>query len=169
MDDLKRQAFALPGVGSVQKATVASEALRDQFAQYTGILAFIVAAVAVLAMLIAYNTASISMDERRREHATMFAYGVRVRAVLGMAMLESAVLGVMSTLLGLAGGYLLLRFVVSSLMPGAFADMGIATVLTPSALATVAAVGVISTALAPALTVRRLVRMDVPSTLRVME
>ena len=169
VDGLKREAFALPGVGSVQKATVASEALADQFAQYTGILAFIVAVVAVLAMLIAYNTASIGMDERRREHATMFAYGVRVRAVLGMAMLESAVLGAISTLLGLVGGYLLLRWVVAALMPGAFADMGIETVLTPTALATVAAVGILSAAVAPALAVGKLARMDIPSTLRVME
>jgi len=169
VDDLKREAFALPGVGSVQKATVASEALGDQFEQYTGILAFIVAAVAVLAMLIAYNTASIGMDERRREHATMFAFGVRVRAVLGMAMLESAVLGVISTLLGLAGGWLLLRWMVESLMPRTFPEMGMEIVLTPAALATVAAVGVLSTALAPALAARRLVRMDTPSTLRVME
>ena len=169
VDDLKREAFALPGVGSVQKATVASEALGDQFEQYTGILAFIVAAVAVLAMLIAYNTASIGMDERRREHATMFAFGVRVRAVLGMAMLESAVLGVISTLFGLGGGWLLLRWIVDSLMPRTFPEMGVEIVLTPAALATVAAVGVASTALAPALAARRLVRMDTPSTLRVME
>ena len=127
------------------------------------------AVVAALALLIAYNTASIGMDERRREHATMFAYGVRVRAVLGMAMLESAVLGVLSTLLGLAGGYLLLRWVVAALMPGAFADMGIEIVLTPTALATVAAVGILSAAVAPALAVGKLARMDVPSTLRVME
>lgn len=168
-DDLKREAFALPGVGSVQKATVASEAFRDQFAQYTGILAFIAAAVAALALLIAYNTASINMDERRREHATMLAYGVPVRSVLGMAMLESAVLGVISTLFGLAGGWLLLSWVVNALMPRTFPEMGVDMVLNPPALAIVAAAGILSVALAPALTVRRLIKMDVPSTLRVME
>ena len=99
----------------------------------------------------------------------MFAFGVRVRAVLGMAMLESAVLGVISTLLGLGGGWLLLRWMVESLMPRTFPEMGVEIVLTPAALATVAAVGVVSTALAPALAARRLVRMDTPSTLRVME
>ena len=168
-DDLKRAAFALPGVGSVQKATVAGEAFSDQFAQYTGILAFIAAAVAALALLIAYNTASINMDERRREHATMLAYGVPVRSVLGMAMLESAVLGVISTLFGLAGGWLLLSWVVNALMPRTFPDMGVDIVLNPPALAIVAAAGILSVALAPALTVRRLIKMDVPSTLRVME
>ena len=168
-DDLKREAFALPGVGSVQKATVASEAFRDQFAQYTGILAFIAAAVAALALLIAYNTASINMDERRREHATMLAYGVPVRSVLGMAMLESAVLGVISTLFGIAGGWLLLSWVVNALMPRTFPEMGVDMVLNPPALAIVAAAGILSVALAPALTVRRLIKMDVPSTLRVME
>ena len=168
-DDLKREAFALPGVGSVQRATVAGEAFSDQFAQYTGILAFIAAAVAALALLIAYNTASINMDERRREHATMLAYGVPVRSVLGMAMLESAVLGVISTLFGIAGGWLLLSWVVNALMPRTFPDMGVDIVLNPPALAIVAAAGILSVALAPALTVRRLIKMDVPSTLRVME
>ena len=86
-----------------------------------------------------------------------------------MAMLESAVLGVISTLLGLAGGWLLLRWIVASLMPRTFPEMGMEIVLTPAALAIVAAVGVLSTALAPALAARRLVRMDTPSTLRVME
>ena len=168
-DDLKREAFAIPGVGSVQKATVASQALGDQFAQYTGILAFIAAAAAFLVMLIAYNTASINMDERRREHATMLAFGLRVRAVLGMAMLESAVLGVLSTLMGMFGGYLLLRWVVDALMPRTFPDMGVEIVFNPATLAIVAAAGALSMALAPALTVGKLTRMDTPSTLRVME
>ena len=166
---LKKEVFGLPGVGSVQKATASSDVFRDQFEQYTGILAFILAAVVLLALLIAYNTASINLDERRRETATMFAYGVPVRTVLGMTMLENAVLGVIATVIGLVAGYLMLQWVVIVLMPNAFPELSMEIAFNPIGLALVIAVSVLAVAVAPLLMVRRLRRMDVPSTLRVME
>ncbi len=167
--ELKKEVFGLPGVGSVQKATASSDVFRDQFAQYTSILAFILAAVVLLALLIAYNTASINMDERRRETATMFAYGLPVRAVLGMTMLENALLGVMAMVMGLVAGYILLQWVVSVLMPNTFPELSMEIAFDPLGLALVIAVSVIAVTVAPLLIVRRLRRMDVPSTLRVME
>ena len=167
--ELKREVFGLPGVGSVQKATASSDVFKDQFEQYTGILAFILAAVLVLALLIAYNTASINLDERRRETATMFAYGVPVRTVLGMTMLENAVLGVIATVMGLVAGYLMLQWVVIVLMPNAFPELSMEIAFNPLGLALVIAVSVLAVAVAPLLMVLRLRRMDVPSTLRVME
>ena len=95
-DTLKEDLFSLPGVGSVQKATAAADVFKDQFEQYTGLLQLLQLLIMALALLIAYNTASINMDERQREHATMFAYGLPVRTVLGMAVAESAILGVIS-------------------------------------------------------------------------
>ena len=169
VDALKKQLFNLPGVGSVQKATASTDVFRDQFEQYTSILTFILLIVMVLALLIAYNTASINMDERRREHATMFAYGLPVRTVLGMAMIESAILGMIATLFGLLAGYILLQWVVTVLMPNTFPELGMEIVFTPVALVSIIAMGVLSVTAAPLLTVFRLRRMDVPSTLRVME
>ena len=167
--ELKKEVFGLPGVGSVQKATASSDVFRDQFEQYTGILAFILAAVVLLALLIAYNTASINLDERRRETATMFAYGLPVRTVLGMAMLENAVLGVIATAMGLVAGYLMLQWVVIVLMPNTFPELTMEIAFNPIGLALVIAVSVLAVAVAPLLMVLRLRRMDVPSTLRVME
>ena len=132
-------------------------------------LLFIQAAVIALALVIAYNTASINMDERRREHATMFAYGLPVRSVLGMAVVESALLGVIATLLGLVGGYLLLQWVVAVLIPNTIPDLGVDVVIKPVTLATAVLLGVVAVAVAPVFTVLRLRRMDVPSNLRVME
>ena len=124
----------------------------------------------MLALLIAYNTANINMDERRREHATMFAYGLPPRVVMGMAMVESAALGLIAgTLVGLVAGYGLLQWVVSVLMPNTFPELGIRIVFEPLTLALVVVMGVAAVAIAPVLTVRRLRNMDVPSTLRVME
>lgn len=169
VDALKRRLFGLPGVASVQKATASSDLVKEQFRQYTGILNFILGIVLLLALLIAYNTANINMDERRREHATMFAYGLPPRVVMGMAMVESAALGLIATLVGLVAGYGLLQWVVSVLMPNTFPELGIRIVFEPLTLALVLVMGVAAVAIAPVLTVRRLRRMDVPSTLRVME
>ena len=166
---LKEDLFKLPGVGSVQKATASTDVFRDRFEQFTGILYFIQIAIMALALLIAYNTASINMDERQREHATMFAYGLPVRSVMGMAIVESAILGVISTILGLVGGYLLLQWVVIVLIPATMPDLGIAALIKPTTLAVAVALGVGAVAIAPILTLGRLRKMNVPSTLRVME
>ena len=168
-DTLKRDLFRLDGVGSVQKATASTDVFRDQFEQFTAILYFIQIAVMALALLIAYNTASINMDERRREHATMFAYGLPARSVLGMAVVESAILGAISTIFGLIGGYLLLQWVVVVLIPATMPDLGMEAVIKPATLALAVILGVAAVAVAPLLTIRRLRKMDVPSTLRVME
>ena len=169
VDALKAELFGLPGVASVQKATASSDVFQDQFEQYTGLLGFILAFVVLLALLIAYNTASINMDERRREHATMLAYGLPVRTILGMAVTESAVLGIIATIFGLIGGYLMLQWVASVLMPNAFPDLGLEIVFDPVSLATVIALSVIAVAVAPVFTIFRLRKTDIPSTLRVME
>lgn len=169
VDTLKQEMFGLPGVASVQKATASSEVFQDQFEQYTGILGFILAFVVLLALLIAYNTASINMDERRREHATMLAYGLPARTVLGMAMVESAVLGLIATVLGMIGGYLMLQWVANVLMPNAFPDLGMQVTFNPASLVTVIALSVIAVAIAPVFTIFRLRKTDIPSTLRVME
>ena len=168
-DALKEELFKLPGVGSVQKATASTDVFRDQFEQFTGILYFIQIAIMALALLIAYNTASINMDERQREHATMFAYGLPVRSVMGMAIVESAILGIISTILGLIGGYLLLQWVVIVLIPASMPDLGIEALIKPTTLAIAVTLGVAAVAVAPLLTIRRLRKMNVPSTLRVME
>ena len=168
-DTLKKDLFEMAGVGSVQKATASTDVFRDQFEQFTGILRFIQIAVMALALLIAYNTASINMDERRREHATMFAYGLPARTVLGMAVTESVILGVISTILGLVGGYALLQWVVIVLIPATMPDLGMEAILKPETLAIAIVLGVAAVAVAPLLTLRKLSKMDVPSTLRVME
>lgn len=168
-DTVKRELFALSGVGSVQKATASAEVFRNQFEQYTNLLLLIQAAVIALAVVIAYNTASINMDERRREHATMFAYGLPARSVLGITVVESAFLGVIATLMGLVGGYLLLQWVVAVLIPNTIPDLGVDVVIKPVTLATAVLLGVVAVAAAPLFTVLKLRRMDVPSSLRVME
>jgi putative ABC transport system permease protein len=119
--------------------------------------------------LIAFNSTAINADERAREHATMFAYGVPVRTVLRLAVAESLIMGVLATLLGIAVGLGILSWVVNSSLGEILPDLGVIVSLSGSSILLAALAGAGAMALAPLLTVRRLRRMDIPATLRVLE
>jgi putative ABC transport system permease protein len=166
---VERTLFSVPGVGSVQPVAEYTTSIRKEIDRVLGILTVVEAAVLLLALLIAFNSASISADERARDHATMFAFGVPTRTVLRMNVVESAVIGVLGTALGVAAGWLLLRWLVEGLLPETFPDLAISTSLATSTVVIAVVLGIVAVAGAPLLTTRRLRRMDVPSTLRVME
>jgi putative ABC transport system permease protein len=168
-DSVQRALFGLAGVASVQGVTATTDAIRDAMAEFTGIFQIIEGATLVLALLIAFNAASIGNDERARENATMLAYGIPVRTVLLVSVVESLVIGAIGTILGLIGGYALLTWTVQVLFPKVLPDIRMVTALTASSLVIVLALGILAVAAAPLLTTRRLMRMDIPSTLRVME
>jgi putative ABC transport system permease protein len=58
---------------------------------------------------------------------------------------------------------------VRSLIPETHPEIGIVTFLAPRTVLTAVGLGVLAVAAAPLLTSRKLRRMDIPSTLRVME
>ena len=122
-----------------------------------------------LALLIAFNSTSISADERARENATMLAFGIRVRGALGIAVGESLITGILGTLLGIGGGLLVIGWVVNQTLPDTLPDLGLVVSISGSSILVASLVGVLAVALAPLLTARRLRRMDIPSTLRVVE
>ena len=167
--DVQRDLFGLEAVGSVQKASATSDDLNDLMAQFVGILQAVAFFVLLLAVLMAFNSASISFEERQREHATMFAYGVRVRKALRMAVVENLVIGVAATVIGFGGGLWMLWWVVNVTAAETMPDIGLLVELSPATLATVIVLGVAAVALAPLFTARRMRRMDLPGTLRVME
>ncbi len=168
-DDVQRELFSLDAVGSVQKASASADELDDLMAQFVGILQAVAFFVLLLAVLMAFNSASISFEERQREHATMFAYGVRVRKALRMAVVENLVIGVVATVVGFGGGLLMLWWVVNVTAAETMPDIGLMVELSPMTLATVIVLGIAAVALAPLFTARRMRRMDLPGTLRVME
>ncbi len=106
---------------------------------------------------------------RRREYATMFAYGVPLRTVVRNAMIEGGAAGVLATLAGVGAGIVVIGYIVNVTTPRVAPDLGAAIAVRPGTLAVAAVLGVVATALAPLLTARRLARMDIPSTLRVVE
>ena len=122
-----------------------------------------------LALLIAFNSTSISTDERARENATMLAFGVPVRGAVGLAVGESLIIGLLGTLLGIGAGLLVIGWVVNETLPETLPDLGLVVSISGGSILVAALVGVIAVAVAPLLTARRIRRMDLPSTLRVVE
>jgi putative ABC transport system permease protein len=167
--DVQRALFGLPGVSSVQPVGEMTKRFKTALGQFLGILRIIEGAVLALALLIAFNSTSIAADERARDHATMFAYGLRVRTVLGMSTAEQLVTGVLGAGAGIGAGYLVLRWIVEGLMPNTLPDIGMRAFLAPPSVAGAFALAVLAVGLAPLLTTRRLRRMDIPATLRVIE
>jgi putative ABC transport system permease protein len=167
-DSLRNNLFRLQGVAAIEAAGGFADVLDNALAQFTGILRVIEVATVLLALLIAFNTAGISADERTREHATMFAFGLPPRVVMGMAVAENAVIGLLGTLVGVAGGYAGLRYIVSGFDQVTPELLVEPTLSTRTVLLTLA-VGISVVALAPVLSARRDRRMDIPAALRVVE
>lgn len=167
--EVQRALFAEPGVVSVQPVGATARVFRELVEQFLGLLGIAQLAVVALAVLIAFNSASINADERAREYATIFAFGVPVRTVLRMAMVESVVIGLVGTALGLLAGRGVLQWLVDVLLPKTIPDITVTVALSGDTFAKALALGVVAVGLAPLLTARRLMRMDLPSTLRVVE
>jgi putative ABC transport system permease protein len=166
---IARELFRKPSVASVEQATATTRFVRDRLGDFVGVLRLIEGFALALALLIAFNSSAIGIDERRRENATMIAFGVTTARAISLAVGESLITGVLGTLVGLGGGYLVTSWVVDQTLPETLPDLGLVTQIAPSSLLIATVVGVVSVALAPLLSAPRIQRMDVPSTLRVME
>ncbi|KAA0235136.1 MAG: hypothetical protein JJLCMIEE_01430 [Acidimicrobiales bacterium] len=168
-DEMKRALFGRDGVAAVEPVADVAGTLEDAMEDALGFLDVVRGAVLVLALLIAFNSTSISADERAREHATMLAFGVRPRTVLLTEMGESLIIGVLATLLGIGLGRLIITWLVRVLLPSTMPDITVWIDVAPATYLTAAVMGVVAVSIAPLLTIRRLRRMDIPSALRVVE
>ncbi|MEW6058943.1 MAG: FtsX-like permease family protein [Actinomycetota bacterium] len=166
--DVKRAVFGLPGVASVQPVSAMGEQIHDVFEQMGGIITVMEFFAVALAFLVAFNAANINVDERAREHATMFAFGLRLRTLLRMTGIESLIVGLLGALVGLGAGAAVLGPLLSSAGKDS-PQIEILTRLAPATAVAALAFGALAALLAPLLTARKLRRMDVASTLRVME
>jgi putative ABC transport system permease protein len=167
--ELRRPLFELDGVGSVVPVATAVGVVRDTVGQFLDVLSVVQWAVLLLAVLIAFNSSAIGADERAREYATMFSFGVAPRTVIGLAMVESAVVGLLATAIGVVAGRGLVSWLVGVLVPDTMPDIAVTAEVHLSTYVTAGLLGVVAVSLAPVLTARRVARMDIPSTLRVVE
>jgi len=167
--DLQRALFDLDGVTSSQAVAQISEAFDTALDQLVGFLIITGVAVLALALLIAFNATRISVDERRREHATMRAFGVPVRSIMGVVVKEGVLVGALATLIGLGAGFLFLQVMLRSLATTTLPDLAIDSYISPATVLIAIAVGIVAVSIAPLFLTRRISRMDIPDTLRVME
>lgn len=167
--DVQRSLLPVAHVTSAQSVRSTTDGLRESLDQFAGILNVAAAVTLLLTLLIAFNNASIGADERSREHATMLAFGLPPRTVLGMATSEAVLIGGLGTLAGIAGGRALLGWLVAGTIPDVMPEIGVAAALSPDTIAIAFLLGLGTVALAPLFTLRRLRRMDVPSSLRIVE
>jgi len=167
--DIQQAVFTLDGVTSTQAVARVSELFDEALEQFVGFLFITATAVLLLALLIAFNASRITIDERRREHATMRAFGLPVRSVMSVVTKESVLVGLVATLIGVVAGTIFLDWMLRSLATRSLPDFGIELYLSPRTLVIAAVVGAAAVALAPIFLVRRVSRMNLPDTLRVME
>jgi putative ABC transport system permease protein len=168
-DDVVRALFGRPGVVSVQPVEIVTRVYRDLVEEFIGVLVLLEAMALLLALLVAFNSASIATDERAREHATMLAFGVPVGRVLGIEVAESVLLGLAGTVVGLLVGVAVIAWFVGVKVPEMMPELGITIEVTPGTVGVVLLVGVLVVGLAPLLMTRRLRRMNLPGTLRLVE
>ena len=168
-NDLQRALFGLPGVTSSQSVARVGESFDEALDQFVGVLVIAGLAVLALALLIAFNAVRITVEERSREHATMRAFGLPVRTVMGVVVKESVIVGVLATVIGTVAGFVFLDWMLQSLASRTLPDLRIESYLSPTTLVLAIGVGVVAVALAPLFLIRRLTNMSIPDTLRVME
>jgi len=72
-------------------------------------------------------------------------------------------------MIGIAGGYGVLRWMSATTIAEVMPEIGVSATVAGATVVQALALGVLTVALAPLLTVRRLRRTDIPSALRVME
>ena len=167
--DVKRALLAIPAVTAVQGAAAGSDAISQSLSQFTQVLVITVVIAMTMALLIAYNSAAINAEERTREHATMFAYGVGAARVIRGNVIEAVITGALATIIGIAIGYAILRWVIVVSMGDTMPDLGILISISLLTYGLAVLAGLVSVALAPLLTLKRLRRTDIPSALRVVE
>jgi putative ABC transport system permease protein len=168
-ETVRRALLAVPHVASAQTAQATTQGMQASLDEFVGILQVAAAVTLLLALLIAFNTTTIGVDERAREHATMLAFGLPPRTVLGMTTVETVLVGVAGTAIGVLGGYALLRWMTATTIPSVLPEIGVTATLSPLTVVEALALGVLTVAIAPLFTLRRTRRMDIPSTLHVVE
>jgi putative ABC transport system permease protein len=168
-DDVKAELLRRPAVAAVQGAAATTDAVDARLEQFNEILLVTVVIAGAMALLIAFNATAINADERAREHATMFAYGVTVARVVRGSVAEAVMIGALGTAVGIAGGRAVLSWIVNENMPDTMPDIDTLVAIAPLTYVLAVAAGTLVVAAAPLLTLRRLRRTDIPATLRLVE
>lgn len=168
-DDVERALFELDAVASVLPVAAAAQIVEDSLGEFAAVFRVLEVFIFLLALLIAYNATSINADERAKERATLFAFGLPIRTVIGLEAVEGFVTGMLGAAVGVGLGGVVLRWLTENLMATTLPDLGVELAMSSATITTAVLLGTVAVAVAPLLTVRRLHRMDIPGTLRLVE
>jgi putative ABC transport system permease protein len=101
----------LPSDAEAVSATVEAEEQSDEVSEFVAFFRYFLLAFAGIALFVGafviFNTFSITVAQRTREFATLRTIGASRRQVLGSVILESLVIGLVASLIGLGLGVLL--------------------------------------------------------------
>ena len=167
--DVQRAMFAIPGVAAAQPVSRIGESFDEALAQVIGFLYVTEIAVFLLAVLIAFNSTRITIEERRRDNATMLAFGLRPRTVIGLAIREAMTIGVLATILGVAAGLVAETWLIDSFSQKTLPEFDIVIDLSGTSIVIALIVGVVAAGLSPLFLTRKVRRMNLPDTLRLVE
>lgn len=137
-------AGALPGQQVLTGAEFTKEN-QQSISQFVDILTTFVSVFGYIALFVAcfiiYNTFSILVAQRTRETALLRAIGAKRRQVLSATVLEAFIVGLIASVLGLIGGYLL-AIVLKAGVSSFFTVEPGAPSVPPAAIITAFAVGI---------------------------
>jgi putative ABC transport system permease protein len=168
-DQVRQALFGHPAVVATQAAADLSQSFDDLLSMFILMLRIIQGVVLLMAFLIAFNSTSINIDDRMREVATLFAFGVRPRTVMWTQIGENLILGVLGTAIGGWLGWVALNRMLIARMDVMLEEIGMLIMLSPISIIAGLVLGVAVVGLTPLTSMRKLARIDIPSTLRVME
>jgi putative ABC transport system permease protein len=168
-NDIKAVLLSEPGMASVLQIGEITDAIDEVLQLFVQFLAIVEVVVLIMAFLIAFNSTSINVDERVREIATMFAFGLPLRTVTRMQMVENLIIGTLGTLVGVILGWIVLNMMLVARVEDQLSDFKFVVTLSPVTVLVSAGLGILVVVLTPLLSIRRMSRMDIPSALRVME
>jgi putative ABC transport system permease protein len=86
-----------------------------------------------------------------------------------MDVVEGLLIGLAGTVVGIVAGLAVLQWITTALVGSTMPELGLDVAISSSTVATALVLGVIAVGAAPLLTLRKTRRMDIPSTLRVIE
>ncbi len=102
---------ALPESAEVVSATAEAQEQADEVSEFTSIFRYFLLAFGAIALFVGafviFNTFSITVAQRTREFATLRTIGASRRQILGSVILESLVIGLLASLVGLGLGVVL--------------------------------------------------------------
>jgi putative ABC transport system permease protein len=164
LDTLYHDAAQIPAIASITGRDIAITSFRNTMAESMNISLFVYVGFATaITFGVIYNSARISLSERARELATLRVLGFYDRETATVLLSEFAILSILAVPLGLAFGWALAKFMVSSFATELFR---IPFVISVSTYAIAALIGLTAAVISGYFVARRLTRFDLISVLK---